>query len=147
MNSIEVQFSTKTKMKQSLESYCGMYSTISQLPEEWWLKIVNTMTLLKWQNYSTCIRDLPRVFQKIPTMMKTLIEAFDYHSSCLKNRIFFANFTFLWQNKMPHTCIIFHCNFGHSACFAIQNFGQKFIQWELKIQMNSIGMQFSTKIK
>ena len=101
MNSIEVQFSTKTKMKQSLESYCGMYSTISQLPEEWWLKIVNTMTLLKWQNYSTCIRDLPRVFQKIPTMMKTLIEDFDYHSSCLKNSIFLPILLFYGKIKWP----------------------------------------------
>ena len=34
-------------------------------------------------------------------MMKTLIETYNYHTSCLKNRIFFADFTFLWQNKMP----------------------------------------------
>ena len=45
-------------------------------------------------------------------MMKTLIETYNYHSSCLKNRIFFADFTFLRQNKMPHTCIFVNSIFG-----------------------------------
>ena len=37
----------------------------------------------------------------INTDGNTPIETFNYHPSCLKNHgRFFADFTFLWQNKM-----------------------------------------------